>query len=296
MSSARHTIGPPQIFPYDKWGPLVRHLARQYRSASPFPHIHLAPFLEPEVANTVAEDFPENHSAEWIRYQHGNENKMGLNRRSLFPSSIQEVVDELNSPSFVAWLSELTGIPNLIADPALDGGGLHQVQRNGFLNVHTDFSVHHYRHDWQRRVNLILYLTPNWREEWGGALEFWDAGMRRRAAHYFPYLNHAVIFNTDSASFHGFPEPICCPNHLSRRSLALYYYTSNLQIRPVVRSTTYRPRPADGWLKSLLIYFDTYAVNLYSKAKRRFGFSDRTASKLLEIASALKPRPPRNRS
>jgi hypothetical protein len=120
--------------------------------------------------------------------------------------------------------------------------------------------------------------------------------MKQRAAQYFPGFNHAVIFNTDSASFHGFPEPIRCPDHLSRRSLALYYYTSNLQLRPVVRSTTYRPRPGDGWLKSLLIRFDTYAVNLYSKAKRRFGFSDRTASKLLEFASTLKARPPRNRS
>ena len=296
MSSARHTIGPGSIFPYDKWGPLVRHLARQYRSASPFPHIHLAPFLEPEAANEVAGDFPESHSAEWIRYKHGNEDKMGLNRRTLFPNSIRKVVDELNSPPFVAWLSELTGIPNLIADSALDGGGLHQVQCGGFLNVHTDFSVHHYRPNWQRRVNLIVYLTPNWHEEWGGALEFWDADMNQRAVQYFPHFNHAVIFNTDSASFHGFPEPIRCPDPWSRRSLALYYYTSHHQLRPVFRATTYRPRPSDGWLKSFLIRFDTYAVNLYSRAKRRFGFSDRTASKLLEFASALKSRPPRRRS
>src|SRR5207244_2085014 len=101
-----------------------------------------------------------------------------------------------------------------------------------------------------------------------------------------------VIFNTDSVSFHGFAEPIRCPDHLSRRSLAVYYYTSNQQIRPVVRSTTYRPRPGDGWLKSFLIRFDTHAVNLYSKAKRRFGFSDRAASRLLEFASTLKPRLP----
>ena len=247
------------------------------------------------MANAVAEDFPECHSAEWIRYKHGNENKFGLNRRELFPNTIGKVVDELNSPPFVAWLSELTGIPNLIADPALDGGGLHQVPRGGFLNVHTDFSVHHYRPDWQRRVNLIVYLTPNWRDDWGGALELWDAEMKQQTAHYYPYFNHAVIFNTDGASLHGFPDPIRCPEHLSRRSLALYYYTSTV-MRPQVRPTTYRPRPKDSWFKSLLIRFDTQAVGLYSKAKRRFGFSDRTASRLLEIASSLMFRPPRKRS
>jgi hypothetical protein len=151
----------------------------------------------------MAADFPEAQSAEWIQYKHGNENKLGLSQRVLFPPSIRAVVDELNSPPFVAWLSELTGIANLIADSSLDGGGLHQVQRGGFLNVHTDFSVHHYRSHWQRRVNLILYLTPDWRDEWGGALEFWDPRMSARASQYYPRLNHAVIFNTDGQSLHG---------------------------------------------------------------------------------------------
>jgi 2OG-Fe(II) oxygenase superfamily len=296
MSTTRRISDLVPVFPYAKWGPLVRHLARQYRAAAPFPHIYLAPFLEPEVAETAAEDFPESQSADWIRYKHGNENKMGLNRRALFPDSIKDIVDELNSPPFVAWLSELTGISNLIADPTLDGGGLHQAERNGFLNVHTDFSVHHYRPHWQRRVNLIVYLTPEWRDEWGGALEFWDARVKKRAVHYFPRFNHAVIFNTDDCSFHGFPDPLRCPEHLSRRSLALYYYTSTLQLRPLVRATTYRPRPEDSWLKSALIRLDTCVVNFYSKAKRRYRFSDRVASRLLHIASVLKSGPPRRHS
>src|SRR5215472_12898545 len=79
------------------FAPRVRHLAKQYQTATPFPHIQLAPFLEPAVAECVAEDFPESHSSEWIRYTHGNENKMGLNRPALFPDSIKEVVNELNS-------------------------------------------------------------------------------------------------------------------------------------------------------------------------------------------------------
>src|SRR5215468_1020312 len=99
---------PVSVFQYAKWGPLVRHLAKQYRTAPPFPHIQLAPFLEPSVAACVAEDFPQSRSTEWIRYKHGNENKMGLNRRALFPDSIKDVVDQLNSAPFVAWLSELT--------------------------------------------------------------------------------------------------------------------------------------------------------------------------------------------
>ena len=39
-----------------------------------------------------------------------------------------------------------------------------------------------------------------------------------------PELNNAVIFRTDTISNHGFPDPINCPENLSRKSIALYYY------------------------------------------------------------------------
>ena len=296
MSGLPCSVDPISIFPYAKWGPLVRHLAKPYRVATPFPHIHLAQFLEPEVAKTIAEDFPEANSAEWIHYKHGNEDKLGLNRRALFPPSVAAVIDELNSPPFVSWLCELTGIANLMPDPSLEGGGLHQAQRGGFLNVHTDFSVHHHRPNWERRVNLIVYLTPGWREEWGGALEFWANDMQQRAAQYFPRFNHAVIFNTDNHSLHGFPEPLRCPEGVARKSLALYYYTFHRQAHLSIRSTNYRPRPEDGLVKSLLIRLDTVVVNLYSRAKRRFRFSDRAASRLLGTIASLRPGSRRLRS
>src|ERR1700675_4651364 len=152
-------------FPYSRWKPLVRQLARKYQAATPFPHIHLNGFLEPEKAEAMASEFPDVRSTTWIHYKHANEKKSGLNKRELFPPCIGEVVDELNSRSFVTWLSELTGIPALLADPSLEGGGLHQAGRGGFLNVHSDFSVHHYRPKWRRRVNLIVYLNPDWQKE-----------------------------------------------------------------------------------------------------------------------------------
>ena len=101
-----------------------------------------------------------------------------------------------------------------MADPMLEGGGLHQSGPGGYLNVHTDFSMHHFHTHWHRRVNLILYLNPGWQEEWGGAIELWerkDGKMARCAAKYPPLLNHALIFTTDERSLHGFPDPLTCP-------------------------------------------------------------------------------------
>lgn len=236
----------------------------------------------------MAREFPDHYSDAWIRYKHHNENKLGLPNRELFPWILRAVTDELNSPEFLNWLSPLTGIAGLISDPSLEGGGLHQSGRGGFLNVHTDFSTHHYRKNWRRRVNLILYLNEGWRPEWGGAIELWESNMRHCEAKVLPLLNHALIFNTDDKSFHGFPEPLTCPENVSRKSLALYYYTVETDSKTPARSTNYRARPADTRLETGLIWLDKQAVDIYSKLKTRFGLSDSFASKLLGLFSLRK--------
>jgi len=273
------------LFPYFKWSLELSALARQYRENSTFAHIGLTDFLDPEVAGAMAEEFPDPTTDAWTQYKHQNENKLGLAKRTLFPRHLGEVTDELNSPEFVSWLSHLTGIPSLVPDPSLEGGGLHQSGHGGFLNIHTDFSHHHYHKHWRRRVNLILYLNAGWQEEWGGAIEFWETSMQQCVAKYPPVFNQAVIFTTDERSLHGFPEPLTCPENVSRKSLALYYYTVEENAKPVARSTNYRPRASDGIGKSALIWLDKEAVDLYSRAKARFGFSDAFASKILGLIS-----------
>jgi hypothetical protein len=291
MSTAQAVQAAVQLFPYEKWESLLPALVRQYRENPPCPHVLLEDFLDPEVALAMARQFPQPTSDAWTQYKHANENKLGMAKRQLFPPAIAAVTDELNSPEFVAWISGLTGIPGLRADPMLEGGGLHQSGPGGYLNVHTDFSMHHFHPNWHRRVNLILYLNPEWNEQWGGSIELWE---RKRgkvascAGKYPPLLNHALIFTTDERSLHGFPDPLTCPPGQSRKSLALYYYTVDPGKTVTSHSTDYFARPQDGWGKSAMIWLDKQAVDLYSRAKARFGFSDELASKVLGFLSKKK--------
>jgi hypothetical protein len=104
-------------------------------------------------------------------------------------------------------------------------------------------------------------------------------------AKYPPRLNHTLIFNTDDHCFHGFPEPLQRPEGVFRKSLALYYYTVGSSAKGAARSTNYRARPNDGWGTAALIWLDKQAVDVYSRAKRCFGFSDTFASKVLGLIS-----------
>jgi len=148
--------------------------------------------------------------------------------------------------------------------------------------------MHHFHTHMHRRVNLILYLNPGWHREWGGAIELWEGKMSRCAVKYPPLLNHALIFTTDQRALHGFPDPLTCPEGQSRKSLALYYYTVEPDKKVTGHSTDYFARPQDGLRKSAMIWLDKKAVDLYSRAKARFGFTDEIASRVLGFLSRKK--------
>lgn len=289
---ARIVIGDQQtLFPYARWHASMAALAAEYSRRQPFPHVHLLDFFNAPVIAKLIEEFAQPHHGRWIQYKHYNENKVGRTDRSAFPPFIGRVIDELNSDAFVAWLSQLTGIPNLLADPSLEGGGMHQSGAGGFLNVHADFTMHHHHKNWRRRINVVVYLNQGWNPEWGGAIELWDKTMRRCVVRIPPLANHAVIFNTDEHSYHGFPDPMTCPAGTTRNSLALYYYTVDEDTQASRhRSTDYRARPGDGRAKAALIWTDKQLVHLYSKLKSTLGLSDDIASQALGLLARRKGR------
>jgi len=274
-----------RIFPYSHRCAGLPALRVEYAQAEPFPNIVLDQFLQPWAAEGALAEFPSIDSPDWIQYKHVNENKLGKGDRSSFGPTLGAVIDELNSWRFLRFLSDLTGIESLLADPSLQGGGLHLSARGGFLTVHADFTVHPYHRTWRRRINLLVYLNKQWEDSYGGHLELWDRQMQRCARRIAPHFNRAVIFNTEPDSFHGHPDPMTCPPGVTRKSLALYYYTE--EPRPsLARSTEYRARPGEG-MRSLWIYLDKMMLRLYTHLKWRFGFSDRFASRVLRILSRL---------
>ena len=258
-------------------------LREQYPHQRPFPFIVLENFLESACAERAMQDFPAANSDQWLHYKHFNENKLGLSKLELMPDSIARVIRECSSEEFCEFLSELTGIPGLMPDPDLDGGGLHQSSRGGFLRVHTDFTTHPKHPHWQRRVNLLVYLNKDWLDSYGGHLEFWDAGMKGCEAKIAPTFNRCVVFTTGTDTFHGLPHPMTCPEGMTRKSIALYYFTESSTA--VSQSTFYKSLPEDSGLKSLLIRVDNFLLKIYSVLKRRCKLNDQLVSKFLKFFS-----------
>jgi 2-oxoglutarate-Fe(II)-dependent oxygenase superfamily protein len=275
-----------QIFDYQAWNSRLPELSQKYQAASPYPHIVLENFLNPAILDKCIAEFDKlNETDGWINYKHYNEDKRGLNKLDLLPEAIKGTINELNSPAFLQFLSSITGIPNLLKDDGLEGGGIHQSTRGGYLNVHADFTVHPHQRNWQRRVNVLVYLNKDWKEEWGGKLELWDKQMKACEEKVLPVLNRCVIFNTDADSYHGHPEPMTCPEGVYRRSIALYYYT--VEANPYRRATYYQARPGEG-SKKIFVKLDNAMVSLYTNIKGRLGANDKVISNILKFFSGKK--------
>ena len=203
-------------------------LKKIYKNNKPFPHIVLDNFIDEELLNNVLDEFPDLYTVENKRsFNEPKQIKFGSIGFENLSDTANQLISFLNNDIFLKYLQELTGIKEpLISDPYLSGGGYHEIKNGGVLKVHADFNRHPSL-ELDRRVNLLLYLNKNWKEEWGGNLELYSPiNLDEPAVKITPEFNRCVIFNTTSYTYHGHPEVISCPEGISRKSIALYYFST----------------------------------------------------------------------
>jgi hypothetical protein len=198
-----------------------------YREGDPFPHIVIDGLFPAEILEDVLSEFPKPGEMNWRSYDSATEKKLGMRLGNKIGPRSQEFLYYLNSPPVLRYLEQLTGIKGLVPDPYYLGGGLHQIERGGFLKIHADFNWHEAM-KLHRRINLLVYLNKDWEDSFGGKLELWkgddkEGGPRKMIA---PIFGRCVVFNTTDFSYHGHPDPLNCPEGRTRKSIALYYYSA----------------------------------------------------------------------
>lgn len=138
----------------------------------------------------------------------------------------------LNAPETVAWVYGLVGYP-VIPDPTMHGGGVHVSTGGSWLQTHLDYSAHGRLPGWRRAVNLIAFLNPEWRAEWGGALILADTA-GRPAVKVYPAPGRLVAFETHGHSFHGVEQTAA--DAPDRHSAAVYYLAADGREEPRSRA------------------------------------------------------------
>jgi hypothetical protein len=235
----------------------IKNLAEGFRSASPFSHVQIDGFFSEEFAAIVNQYFPVPgpDQSSWREsgycvYDNPIEGKLAIDKRGLeaLPApggdEMRRIFELFQSEEFVTLMRAVTSMPELEIDEHLHGAGLHYHPTGSRLAMHLDYSIHPLTGK-ERRVNLIVYMNPNWNEDWNGGLELWHSGMSRCGKRYIPGWNQAVLFQTSDESYHGVPDELQCPEGEGRRSIAVYYVSEPRKGVAVRPKAVYYNRPTD---------------------------------------------------
>ena len=246
-------------------------LRREFAAAKPYPHVKIDNFIDANKAEEIAAAYPTFDVAlnQGKTFKTVNERKkVQVSDSKLFPKPVAELNNLLASPTFLSDLAYITGMPNVLADEQLVGGGIHVTGPGGRLDVHVDFSYIEER-KLHRRLNLLLYLNPVGEEGWGGHFQLWDRDVQHCEAAFSPIFNRCVIFETSDISYHGV-VPVAESAPTARKSFATYYYTKEAPAHwtGVSHSTIFKARPEERLRGMILMPAESAKTKIDARVNR----------------------------
>ncbi len=226
----------------------VKQLNEAYESGDPCKHIVLDNFLRPEVAELLYNNFPKLSSLN-VKRKSLNEKKSEDYHFERFHPVFQEVKDAITGSDYCKVMGEMTSLDDLFVTTDNTGAGVHQGGDGSYVDVHIDYNMSTKFNAW-RRLNLLVYLNKDWKDEYGGALELWDKDMTECKKMILPNFNRAVVFYTDKNAPHGYRK-MSLPEEITRKSFYCYYYTQVAEGMEYYDST-FVSRPDESFLKRTL--------------------------------------------
>lgn len=234
----------------------AKDLKNMFQSAELHKHVCIDNFFDVEVANQLLNEFPPFDDMKAINeFGQVGPKCVHTNIKSISPT-YEQLHNYIRSDEFLTAISAITGIPDLLPDPNLYGGGTHENVDGAELDPHVDFNYDPSTH-YHRRLNVLFYLNHEWDEKWGGAIEFhsdpteWRSG-NNKVISYNCVFNRCVIFATSENSWHGFKR-IQLPREkkeagISRKLISIYLYTKDRPQDEIAPShgTFYIPYPPNS--------------------------------------------------
>ena len=243
------SAGEPSVIKFDRLESEQGALANAFKNARPFSYVVIDDFCDSERLGALLDQIPNpddgniNKSRDYVfaknKFEKSNFREVG----PLF----DEIYSDLMSDRFRNLLQTIVDAPVWV-DPEFHGGGIHQGGEGSFLDMHVDFSHHPLHKDWERDLNILLYLNRDWNPDHRGQLDLRHKETGE-AAQIEPRFNRCVIMHTKAYTLHGYGQ-INFPKGEYRRSIATYAYKPAKE-GAKGRSTTWFPEDS-GVIKRLI--------------------------------------------
>ena len=230
----------------------VAGLRTDYLDAHPWPHVVIQDMFPTELLQQIFTEVSGLDRSRMRASHTKRHTKLETNARNQLGPATLSLQDFLDGPDFRTFVTAVTGVADLFPDPSHYAAGVHETPQGGKTMIHIDFARHPETHH-HHRVNVLLYLNPEWQDDWGGQLELWPGDMSGIGARIQPIANTMVIWETHGGTLHGLPDPVAGPPGTSRFALASYYYTKEPAAVTVNRAAlgTFVARPGDSRLTGM---------------------------------------------
>jgi hypothetical protein len=215
-----------------------------YRNAKPFPHVVLDGLFFESSLDPMLSEIGDMSREQWVNVDHDpRERTVRMRSAAEMREAGAHILGIVHSAAFLYFLTEITGVGQLLPDPYLQGGGFAVMRRGDYFDVHADRSVA-YETGLTRRLAMIIYLNKAWQPEYHGELELWSPDGKRAEVSVEPLFNRTILFEVAYPNFHGVPAPLACPSDRTRQSFIVYYHTAGTNQLPGVKphTTIFAPR------------------------------------------------------
>lgn len=208
--------------------------------------------LPSEIALQIHDVFPK--TSQMVLKKSLREDKYVAAQMNLYHPILEEIIYAFQDRKVVEIIGEICNIKNPIPDEHLYAGGISMMGNKQFLNPHLDNSHDKDRNLW-RVLNLLYYVTPDWKEEYGGNLELWPNGLKQKQITVHSKFNRLAVMETHNEALHSV-SPVVFDGY--RRCVSNYYFSdSPLKDSDRFHVTSFRGRP-ENKISDLLLQFDTF--------------------------------------
>ena len=221
-------------------------------------HFFLDDLLPENVCKEIYKSFPKDPH-DFKKLKSFREKKNTIQYIKDLDDIIEDIIYAFQDNKIIKLISEITDIQNLIADPHLYAGGISMMRKGDFLNPHIDNSHDKDKKNY-RRLNLLFYVSPDWKDEYGGNFELWDDRVQVPKA-ILSKFNRLIVMETNRKSWHSVNK-VYVEGH--RCCVSNYFFSKDsLNDDDYFHVTSFTGRPEEK-MKRLISSFDNNLRNLAS--------------------------------
>jgi Rps23 Pro-64 3,4-dihydroxylase Tpa1-like proline 4-hydroxylase len=231
-------------------GAALPDLRAQWQGARRIGHCVLDDVLPTELALQIRNAFPPGSGMKTRRSL--RELKHVAAQMNLYAPILEDALYAFQDPRVVDLIARITGLRALEPDQMLYAGGISMMCQGHFLNPHIDNS-HDKNRERYRVLNLLYYVSPDWKLENGGNLELWPDGVEGKQITVESRFNRLVMMVTNQTSWHSV-SPVAAADQ--RCCLSNYYFSRfPADVSDYFHVTSFRGRPEQP-LRDLVLQAD----------------------------------------